>query len=304
MSSTIVMSFALLVVNQPAPRPAAQADPEVQPASAETPTPIRLDFDDRTLEEIVAALNAQSPIGVMLPPEPAPAPPGALPRPLTPPRRFTLHERDPVSFWEAIDRVCHMAGRWPGIAILHDPHAPVPTTTERKIERDPMVVLLPASGDRGYVHVDGLFRVVVAGLSYGRDIRFTPALFPQPGVEKPSQDRPGDDTFFSADLIVMVEPRWKIERVGQPALREAIDNLGHDLIVAGSARQPPSAHQGLILPDAAAVTVPLPLAHPRDHGTLIKRLSGRMSLQVSTRSSPSRTIAADVAFHFADVPMP
>ena len=174
----------------------------------------------------------------MLPPGPPDPIPGDLPAPVKPARRFTLHEPGTVTFWKAIDRICRTTQRWPGIAVLRDPLAPPPGPGMPFVEPNPRVVLVPASRDRGFACTDGAFRIVVARISYSRDIRFTPALFPQPNTEMSGHDRPGDETFFSAELVIMVEPRLKIERLGDLTVLEATDDRDQSLKLGGSGRQP------------------------------------------------------------------
>ena len=188
------------------------------------------------------------------------------------------------------------------------PRTPVPAILPRHPSSSPILkVVLKAALWRSRVRVDrrACFRVVVlARLSYGRDIRFAPAPFPEAATENISHDRPVDETFFSADLIIMIEPRLRIQRLGEITVREATDDRGRNLIVAGSGRQLLKDRHGLIPPDGAAITVPLPLSYSRDRGTLIKRLRGSMPLAVSARKAGSQPIVTEVAFEFADLPMP
>jgi hypothetical protein len=304
MSCTIVISAALLVVAQAPVPPVDRATANAETASIKRPTPIRLRIDNLTLDEIAAELSAQASMAVMLPPGPAGPIPADPAHPVPAPRRFTLHAPEELPFWEAIDRVCRSAQRWPGIAVVGDPRTPVPGPAGPAVVPDPKVVLVPSSRDRGFACSDGPFRGVVARLSYGRNIRFTPTLFPQPGTPISSHDRPGDESFFSAELIVMVEPRLKIERLGDLTVHEATDELGKSLIAAGTLRQALPSRQGLIPPDAAAISVPLSLNYPSEPGKRIKRLTGSMPVDVSTRKGGTQAVGTVVNFDFADIPMP
>ena len=253
---------------------------------------------------MIAEISAQASMSVMLPPGPAEPIPVHRTAPVPSPRRFSLHEPGTVSFWEAVDRVGRSVQRWPAIARLRDPLAPLPGPGVPVVEPDPKVVLVPASRDRGFACADGAFRIVVARLSYGRDIRFTPPLFPQPGTANSSHNRPGDESFFAAELIIMVEPRLKIVCLGDLTVHEAIDDRGQSLIGGGHGRQPLKDRQGLIPADAAAVTVPVAMTYPSDPGKRIKRLRGSMPIEVSARKGGSQAVATVVNFDFADVPMP
>jgi hypothetical protein len=304
MTSTIVMSVALLVVSQVTSESQSHDEGATQAVRLARPTRIRLDFDNRTLAEIVAEINARAPESVMLPPEPTDQVVGLPPRPTGPQRRLTLHEPGTVPFWEGIDRICKVAERWPGIAVMRNPSAPLGAGAGPQIGPNPKVILVPTSGDRGFACNDGAFRIVVARLSYGRDIRFAPTNFPQPGVENSILDRPGDLTFFTAELIIMAEPRLKIDRLGDLTVHEATDDRGQSLLIAGSASQPLKDRPGLIPLDAASTSVPLTLSYPRVPGKRIKRLRGTLLLEVSARKARQPTVATVVAFDFSDVPMP
>ncbi len=63
-------------------------------------TPIRLDFKDAPLEDVVKSLAKQAGFNVVL----------AQAAPDVGARRITLQEPKPIPFWQAIDRVCE-AGR-------------------------------------------------------------------------------------------------------------------------------------------------------------------------------------------------
>ena len=219
-------------------------------------------------------------------------------------QRFTLRETGTVPFWEAIDRVCRTTQRWPGIAVFRDQSGPLPVPGAPSVAPDPKVVLVPASRDRGFAYTDGAFRIVIVRLSYGRDIRFSPALFPQPGADVSSHDRPADESFFSAELIIMAEPRLRIDRVGDLTVHEAIDDRGQSLIAGASVRQALSGRQGAIPPDGAAISVPVALGYPGEPGKWIKRLRGALPLEVSERKAGLKRMATVVNFGFADIPMP
>jgi hypothetical protein len=306
MPGTFVLSAVLLIVAQASPLTAAEGARAPITAGALRPIQIRLAIDNRTLDEMVADLSTQASMSVMLPPEPAE--PIVVDRPgaavSAAPRRFSLHVAGTVSFWEAVDRVGHVVQRWPAIAILRDPLAPLHGPGAPVVEPDPKVVLVPASRDRGFACADGVFRIVVARLSYGRDIRFTPPLFPQPGATSSGRNRPGDECFFTAELIIMVEPRLKFVRLGDLSVHEAIDDRGQSLFGGGQESQPLKDRQGLIPPDAAAITVPLAMTYPSEPGKLIKRLRGSMPIEVSGRKGGTQAVATVVNFEFADIPMP
>ncbi len=303
MAASNMVSLWMLAVCQLAPAASGREGARPLTAQSLSATAIRLDIENGTLAEIVAVINAQAPGSVMLPPEPGDHGAAQAARPASAPPRFTLKGPKANSFWEAIDRVCQATGRWPGIAVFRDPSAPVRPGPDAPPAPDPMVVLVPATRDAGFSCSDGPFRVVASRISYGRDIRFTSAQFPPPADVESTQDRPGDQTFFSAEIIVMAEPRLKIEHLGDLTIHEAIDDRDQSLLV-GSGHQPLKDRQSLIAPDAAVVTVPVTLNYPGEPGTKIKRLRGSVPLEVSARRAPREASAAVVSFEYANIPMP
>jgi hypothetical protein len=291
MSYALITSIALLTV--------AQAQPDTQRALAPAaeillePTRVRLDFDNRTLAEIADGLSAQGASPVVVPSDSAVRIGGELPKPSPPPRRFHVHEPGAVTFWEAIDRVCRATSSW---AWVETPRAPVGPATV------PRVVLAPASADRGFVCNDGAFRIVVYSLFYARDIVLAPPFLP--AHEPAGRGAPSDNATFAADLFIMAEPRLRIQQFGNLKIRQAIDDKGHDLVRASPIRQPSKVQDGVISHDGASVWLSVTLHYPVDPGTLIKRLSGSVSAQVSARAAGAHSVATELAFDFAAVPMP
>ena len=94
-------------------------------------TPVRLDFEDASLDEVVKSISKQAGFEVGLGRGPAGPDAGA--------RRITLREPGPVPFWKAIDRLCEvgklvaesqiMAPRQPGVPqpglVLAQPPGPL-----------------------------------------------------------------------------------------------------------------------------------------------------------------------------------
>jgi hypothetical protein len=293
MSYAIVTSMALVALAQAQPGPGGSAAPGATGVLA--PNRIKMDFDDRTLAEIVEGLNAQVASSVVIRPESKVQIGGELPKPSPPPRRFTVHERSAVTFWEAIERVCRATSSWPSVEAL--PGAAGRSPTAR-------VVLAPASADRGFACNDGAFRAVLTRLFYVREVRLAPAYLSGQAGDHASRDGPSDETTFAAELIIMAEPRLRFERVGDLTIGRAIDDQGNNLTRARQARQAPKVQDGVISQDGGSVWLPLLLNYPGEPRKLIKQLAGRVSVQVSTRQKEGQTVATDVVFDFADVPMP
>jgi len=282
----MVTSMALIAVGQ--------ADVKAEKASEAKgvlrPTEIRLDFQDRTLAEIVEGINAQAPGLVALRPEARNRLPGEQPKPALPPRRFSLRESEPVSFWEAIDRVCRATETLP--------------VSGDSANGGLCISIVPASPDRGFVCNDGAFRVVVSGTSYSSAFQFAPYFFHQPGLEQPKRDGSSRRPVVSAHLTVTAEPRLNIHGPVAMLVRDAVDDRGRSLLDVVPWRQswknPSGGPKGL--PNEEQFAVPMKALD--DPGKVIKRLKGSLSVEVSARAPGSPSTVVKVAFDFADVPMP
>lgn len=261
-------------------------------ASLSRPTPVVLDFKDRTLEQVVDAIDRAGPNRIVVAPPPKPEDFfGGIPQPRaeTPPPRFDFHEPKPVPFWAAVDRLCRESKRRPVIA-----RSP-----------EPRVVLVRASGDRGFVCNDGAFRVMVAGLSYGRGAWFAPDLFEGPGEKHTTPPPAHRDKreYMQVELAIMPEPRLRVDRLVSLTVLEAVDDRGRSLIAADPQREPGGSFKETTLPARGAFDLPLALRYPEDPGTMITWLKGVVSLEVGEGARPGHT-RAEVRFEFRDVPMP
>jgi len=92
------------------------------------PTMITLDYQDRPLVEVVKAIGDQAKVPLVLNPENSP---------IWQHKRITLKEPEPVTFWNAIDKLCQAAGLQsnPGVP-LPGPMPPyrVPTLSQNQLE--------------------------------------------------------------------------------------------------------------------------------------------------------------------------
>ncbi len=236
------------------------------------PTEIRLDFQDRTLAEIVDGINAQAPGSVAMRPLRTGRFPGPGPTPVSPPGRFSLREPAPVSFWEAIDRVCRATKTRPA--------------SENAANGGLCISLVPASPDRGFAYNDGAFRVVVRGTSYTSAFQFAPYffIFHEHGLEPPKHDGSSRRPVLSALLTVMAEPRLKIDGPVELVVHEAVDERGRSLLDVvpwrQSWRNPSESANGMSNEEFFSI----PLKALDDPGKAIKRLKGNACIQVSGAS--------------------
>jgi hypothetical protein len=288
MLHTLVTSMAWLVAAQAQTH--VNAKKSADPQGLLRPTEIRLDFQDRALAEIVDGINAQTPGLIALRPEPRSPFPRQRPRPANPPRRFSLREPRPVSFWEAVDRVGRATETWPVSG----------NGTDGRLR----IHLVPASPDRGFVSHDGAFRVIVSGTSYTSAFQFAPYFFHQPGLEQPKRDGSSRRPIVSVHLTVTAEPRLTIHGPIELVVHEAVDDRGRSLLPAVPYRQswtnPSGGPKGW--PNEEHIAVPLMTLE--DPGKRIQRIQGSVSLLVSARETGSPQIVAKVTFDFADIPLP
>ena len=156
---------------RPAQAPAeAKAEKAAAAAGWPAPTRLSLDFRDRTLAEIVDGLNARGPTMLAV----GRTPGARLPRERRSPARrpgTPFVEPEPVTFWEAVDRVARATQSWPASG----------NTPAGKLG----ILLVPDSPDRGFAANDGAFRVVVTGTHYSSRFQFSPYFYNQPGLEQP-----------------------------------------------------------------------------------------------------------------------
>jgi hypothetical protein len=176
------------------------------------PTPITLDFRDRPLPEVIAAINAQGAATLELFPED----PERWRR-----RTVTVQEPEPVPFWTALDRVCRAAQ-------LQRKFPPGGRTQER-----PPVIRLVAGDDdvSSPLSDSGPFRTRLIVLSRQHDILLdqNPRL-PISPLARVSQGRI-DIEQFTLRMELTAEPRMSLATTGEPRLLEAIDDRGRSLVL-------------------------------------------------------------------------
>jgi hypothetical protein len=263
----------------------AQAEKASEVGGALAPTQIRLDAKDKTLAEIVDGINAQGPDMLAVRPESPFLMRG--PKPRSPEARYSVREREPVTFWEAIDHIGRatqtspMSGKMPSGRLG--------------------ILLKPVSVDRGYTCNEGAFRVVVTGMYYTSNFGFAPHFYHQPGFEQPKTDGSSRQPTLSARLLIMAEPRLRIVRPVELLVREAIDDRGRSLIPAVPWRQ--SLKEGLNA-SFNQEFVNVPLKPMDDPGQRIKHLAGSIIVEAADGRAGSRQTMVEVGFDFADVPLP
>jgi hypothetical protein len=298
MLRTTAMPVGLLIsVAFVGARAQPQAEVEAEKASEAKgllrPIKVQLDFRDRTLVEIVDGINAQGPKMLAIDPKSNDLARGAYRN-----RRFTLRAPEPLSFWEAVDRVACATETRP----VEGKHP----------DKEFRVVLVPATRDRGFGCNDGAFRIAVSETSYERNIQLAPLHQferPIPGVREPS-----DQTYLAVHLVVLGEPRFWIRFYYDLVIREAIDERGRSLIPTVPWRlslkdawqhrpNDPEAAQVRAYANHMKLAIPLKLLD--DPGKRIKRLRGSASVGVAPGPGPEGSITpVEFSFDFADIPLP
>jgi hypothetical protein len=238
------------------------------------PSLVALDFRDRPVPDVVKAIRERS--GNALELTGFSFLPGREPR-------VTLETREPVPFWEALDRLCESAH------LQRTLSGGGPFALPR-----PNVQLLgaPARTDQqGPAHYVGPLRLGAFALHARRDLVYVP--------EKGSIPDPFGP--FYAEFRVEVEPRFVACRTGPLTRLEAEDEKGQSLIDPKLTEPDP-----LPYPFGYALDwVRIPLARPSDPGMTLKRLRGVIPVEIGVCSAePTLVIplagAAGKTFHAAD----
>jgi hypothetical protein len=216
------------------------------------PTKVHLEFENLPLSEIVHALNQQVAFRICLYPE-------NFPRWKS--KRLSIHEREPIDFWRAVDRLCEAADlQYNSILQGYGGH------------REPVFTLMAAAVRPIHPNSDyGPFRVSLIGIHYQRDVSFGG---PQPSFS--SQ--------FHAQLQVATEPRLAVQQTAAPRLIEAVDDRGNSLIPRAEDNGAFHRFSGYFgMSSGPVMQVLAALQRPIDAGQKIKRLRGVIPVAVSSR---------------------
>jgi hypothetical protein len=228
-------------------------------------TRITLDFRDRPLTEVVAAVAAESGHAVLLEPVDDPG---------WKHRRITLIEPKPVGFWEALDRIGAAAG------LRHNPGARRDTG-----RRTPPILLIAREGDAVPASYDGPFRVNLVGVSRHRQV-----LASQGANARVPEE-------FSALIQVFAEPGLSIVPSGPLRLVEAIDESDQDLRPTEPGTPFRSSYGGRRFDkgdlDILQFRIPLKLADKP--GIRIRKLRGFVPVMVVARTDSLLTIPLEGA---------
>jgi hypothetical protein len=247
---------------------------KIESALMVRPTVVRLDFEDRPLPEVVRALGERAGVPMLLLPENNPALQG---------RRVTLRADEPVTLWQALDRLGRAAG------VQH-----VVSNAGLPGSRSPAIQLVARPGEPAAPPTSdsGPFRLLVQGIHYHRDLTFgaggnNGVVFGGNGVVM-NADRAGGRAAteqFYLDLQVTAEPRMLVSQNGPLKLVEAIDEKNQSLLPAGNEASAlrTAGYYGMVNSGMSSVQLQVQLKHPAGAGERIKRLRGVVPVIVSTR---------------------
>lgn len=253
------------------------------------PSMVKLDFEQKTVAEVIRAIDAAGPNRIAIDFTTAgrlgPRGPRGPERPEDT-RLFRFHEDKPITFWSALDQICRAGQLMPELQ----------TMPARRI------ALRPASHDRPFVSIDGSFRASISSVSYSRGIEFSPYFTVPPDRPNAPTSAAGSGERFAVNVIVLPEPRLNPQGFVALTVLEAVDDRGHSLVSADSARQGPEnspAHGQR----GREIFMPVLLRYPDQSGKRIKRLKLVATLDVAPPGTPVSS-TTEVHFEFTDVPMP
>lgn len=229
---------------------------------------VRLDFDDAPLPTVIRSLVEQTGVKLTLVPENSPT---------WATRRVTLHDKAPVPFWKAIDRVCDAAH------IQYNDGAHFPGG------REPTFPLFDGAAHSTMpIYDSGPFRVGVVGVHFQRDFSFVGAAQSNrsaPGRGVSNKLVPTLNEQFFVQFQVKAEPRLSVAQGGTLRITEAIDEHGNPLLIPPApvtgASQRVSGYYGFA--PGPVVQLQGAMNHPKQAGSTIKKLKGVIPLAVSTR---------------------
>ncbi len=247
------------------------------------PTLVTLDFRDRPLAEILSALGERSGTNLVLFPEVAGGPGD---------RRFTLESEKPVSFWEALERVC-------GMAQLQIQAMPIQVAGLTRAANRPTLQLTASTEPSGPSAISGPFRASVVGVSVHRDRTFGGGGIPGGGVfvnangqpmrvmPKKVDGAPGRTSeSFSVGVQLAAEPRLSLQQRGICGLMEVKDERGRSLKLStgdadGGVR--PFVSPTFMGNGGGVIQFTIPLELPEDPGRWIHNLKAELPVTVLSR---------------------
>ena len=228
---------------------------EIETGRLLRPTPIALNYKDRTLADVLKDFGAQAKVEVVL--QPMGVPDNAAGR------RVTLEVPGTVPFWTAADRLAAAAQLQHNATMFWGPPTGRPTFTFWQ----------GAGSAGGRIADSGPFRVVLQNIQHNRSVSLN-----QPGA---AGEAVNDQ--FSAQLMVVPEPRIALfSQTGPVKIVEAVDDLGQSIAMPEAG----SNHSGQIFfhnQGNRFLSCQAMLIYPARPGKRIKALRGNVPVMVASR---------------------
>jgi hypothetical protein len=253
---------------------------KIETALLTQPTYVRLDYEGTTLSDLAQSLSRQTGFKIALYPQ-------NLPRWKS--QRVNLRRPQLLPFWTAIDELCDIASLQynPNMQGLAGGQDQVFALTEGVVR-----TVTPMSDQ-------GPFRVRLLGIDYQRKLSYLPAgsdlalvpPIPRPvprdgpprGAARLARPNPVTTVQFTAQLLVLAEPRLSLAPRGELKLLEAVDDHGNSLVPPELRRQSLRYMNYFGRPQAAVIETHAQLKRPAIPGDTIKKLRGTIPITVSAR---------------------
>jgi hypothetical protein len=253
---------------------------KIETALLTQPTYVRLDFERVTLSELAQSLCRQTGFKIALYPQ-------NLPRWKN--QRVTLRRPQLLPFWRAIDELCDAA------SLQYNPNM------QGFAGQQDQVFALTEGVARTLTPISdqGPFRVRLLSIDYQRKLSYQPAggelalLPPTPrpvprdaparGAGRLARPNPVTTEQFTAQLVVIAEPRLSIAPRGELKLLEAVDDHGNSLAPPELRRQSLRYTNYFGRPHAAVIESHAQLKRPAIPGETIKKLRGTIPISVLAR---------------------
>ncbi len=248
-------------------------------------TQVRLDFEERSIRDVVASISSQTGFKVALFPENGPR--WRL-------ERVTIQHAGPVDFWAAVDRLCEVA------SLQYNPgmHGYTPQREAVFTLSDGALRAVTPNSDHGP------FRVSLLGLHDQRDVTFGAAF--ATGIE-PKGDRgksrgvpaslhPVTSSHFTAQLVVAAEPRLSLVQNGPVRSIEVLDDLGNSFAPPNGEEPGRERYAGFFgMSQGSTAQLQISLHRPALAGRMIKTLRGTIPLAISSRRPDPIVVRLDAA---------
>jgi hypothetical protein len=253
---------------------------KIETALLTQPTNVRLDYEGTTLTDVAQSLSRQTGFKVALYPQ-------NLPRWKN--QRVTLRRPQLLPFWTAIDELCDVASLQynPNMQGFAGGQDQVFALTEGVVR-----TVTPISDQ-------GPFRVRLLGIDYQRKLSYLPSggdltlvpPAPRPilrdgpprGAGRLARLDPVTTVQFTAQLLVLAEPRLSLAPRGELKLLEAVDDHGNSLVPPELRRQSLRYANYFSRAQSPVIETHAQLRRPAIPGETIKKLRGTIPVTVSAR---------------------